>query len=55
MLDVSRNDIDNLVAFCGLRHLWELSANGNKVTSLNGILDLDGFITLSLGGNQLKV
>lgn len=35
-------------------HLRELKADDNKISSLNGILDMDGLIRLSVKSNQLE-
>ena len=37
-----------------LRHLRELRAEGNKITSLEGLERLDGLLKLDLQSNELK-
>ena len=36
-----------------LRHLRELRADSNKIVKLDGILQLDGLVKLSLENNEL--
>ncbi|EMC91837.1 hypothetical protein BAUCODRAFT_143350 [Baudoinia panamericana UAMH 10762] len=52
-LDVSGNQLDNLTGLGCLVHLRELRADANRITSLNGIRDLDGLLTLSLRRNDI--
>lgn len=37
-----------------LRHLRELRADGNKITSLDGLHKLDGLTKLSIQGNLIR-
>jgi protein NUD1 len=37
-----------------LRHLRELRADGNIITSLDGLQKMDGLIKLSLHGNRVR-
>lgn len=37
-----------------LRHLRELRADGNRITSIDGLQKLDGLTKLSLQGNQIQ-
>lgn len=37
-----------------LRHLRELKADGNKITSTDGLQRMDGLVKLSLQGNCIK-
>lgn len=53
-LDVSGNDIDNCRAFSSLVHLRELRADDNRVDSLEGLMELDGLLGLSLKRNSIK-
>ena len=38
----------------GLRHLRELKADGNKLTSLDGLERMDSLVKLSLQGNLIQ-
>ncbi|KAF7981491.1 hypothetical protein HWV62_33549 [Athelia sp. TMB] len=53
-LDLSNNDIDCLRQLECLRHLRELRADGNKITSLDGLQKMDGLAKLSLQKNGVK-
>lgn len=53
-LDVSYNEIDSLGAIQGLVHLRELKAGHNLLSSLEGVLDLDGLLKLDIRGNEFK-
>lgn len=37
-----------------LRHLRELKADGNKITSIEGLQRMDGLVKLSLQGNSIR-
>ena len=37
-----------------LRHLRELKADGNKITSLDGLQRMDGLVKLSVQGNRIE-
>ena len=37
-----------------LRHLHELKADGNRITSLEGLERMDGLVKLSLQGNMIS-
>ncbi|KAG6903283.1 hypothetical protein C0995_000178 [Termitomyces sp. Mi166 len=64
-LDISRNDVESLklkvlwpMAFAelaGLRHLRELKADGNKISSIEGLERMDGLVKLSLQGNSIQM
>lgn len=50
-----RSDYANLRAELEcLRHLRELKADGNKITSLDGLQRMDGLVKLSVQGNQIE-
>ncbi|KAF3912996.1 Internalin-I [Orbilia brochopaga] len=52
-LDISRNNIDNLLGLASLIHLRELKGDDNEITSLEGILHLDGLMKVRLRRNRL--
>ncbi|SCV73666.1 BQ2448_6096 [Microbotryum intermedium] len=54
-IDVSHNEIDSVHQFACLKHLRELNADDNSITSLEGLFGLDGLQKLSLRGNRVEV
>ena len=51
------NDLECISSFAELeclRHLRELRADGNKITSLDGLQKMDGLAKLSLQKNGVK-
>ncbi|KAK6335412.1 hypothetical protein TWF696_002190 [Orbilia brochopaga] len=52
-LDISRNNIDNLLGLSSLIHLRELKGDDNEISSLDGILHLDGLMKVRLRRNRL--
>ncbi|KAJ4482458.1 hypothetical protein J3R30DRAFT_3699990 [Lentinula aciculospora] len=53
-LDISRNEVDSLIQLSCLRHLRELKADWNKITSLEGLERMDGLVKLSVQGNHIR-
>ncbi|KAJ7926652.1 hypothetical protein B0H13DRAFT_2561704 [Mycena leptocephala] len=53
-LDISRNEVDSLRQLSCLRHLRELRADGNVITSVEGLEWMDGLVQPSLKGNALQ-
>ncbi|KAG6909261.1 hypothetical protein DXG01_001323 [Tephrocybe rancida] len=54
-LDISRNDVESLKQLACLRHLRELKADGNKISSVEGLERMDGLVKLSLQGNSIRM
>ncbi|KAF5337481.1 hypothetical protein D9758_013588 [Tetrapyrgos nigripes] len=54
-LDISRNQVDSLKQLSCLRHLRELKADGNSITSTEGLERMDGLVKLSLQGNRVRL
>ncbi|KAJ7175511.1 hypothetical protein C8R46DRAFT_1213977 [Mycena filopes] len=53
-LDISKNEVDSLRQLASLPHLRELRANGNALTSTEGLEWLDGLVKLPLEGNAIE-
>ncbi|KAH9480554.1 Septation initiation network scaffold protein cdc11 [Psilocybe cubensis] len=53
-LDISNNEVESLRQLECLRHLRELRADGNKITSADGLQRMDGLVKLSLQGNVIE-
>ncbi|KAJ7175492.1 hypothetical protein C8R46DRAFT_1030548 [Mycena filopes] len=53
-LDISKNEVDSLWQLASLPHLRELRANGNALTSTEGLEWLDGLVKLPLEGNAIE-
>ncbi|ORY32290.1 hypothetical protein BCR39DRAFT_523772 [Naematelia encephala] len=52
-LDVSNNKLDSLAQLSCLKHLRELCADRNQITELDGVLEMDCLIKLSVAGNKI--
>ncbi|KAG8875276.1 hypothetical protein FRB97_005253 [Tulasnella sp. 331] len=52
-LDISHGQVESLQQLECLRHLRELKVDGNCVTRLDGITQLDGLVKVSIQGNAL--
>ncbi|KDQ11108.1 hypothetical protein BOTBODRAFT_35643 [Botryobasidium botryosum FD-172 SS1] len=53
-LDISNNDIDSVHQLACLRHLRELRAEKNAITSVEGLTQLDGLVKVCLKGNRIQ-
>ncbi|PPQ81277.1 hypothetical protein CVT25_015061 [Psilocybe cyanescens] len=53
-LDISNNEVESLRQLECLRHLRELRADENKITSADGLQRMDGLVKLSLQGNVIE-
>ena len=53
-LDISCNGLENLNSFSGLVHLRELKANDNLIQNIDGIMELNGLLSLDLSNNPLS-
>ncbi|KIM43242.1 hypothetical protein M413DRAFT_69231 [Hebeloma cylindrosporum] len=53
-LDISHNEVESLRQLECLRHLRELKADANKLTTIDGLQRMDGLVKLSLQGNQIR-
>ncbi|KAL8872547.1 MAG: hypothetical protein Q9174_001839 [Haloplaca sp. 1 TL-2023] len=52
-LDISSNELGSLFGLRGLVHLRELRADDNEIESLEGILEMDGLIKVTLRNNRI--
>ncbi|KAK3175385.1 hypothetical protein Dsin_033177 [Dipteronia sinensis] len=53
-VDVSCNKLGSLDGFSSLVHLRQLRACDNNIRDIEGVMDLDGLISLDLQGNELE-